>query len=52
VSRVIEQSCPWCEARFKVELRAVTDDESETCPECLTTWVFEEEPAYELALAA
>ena len=52
VSRVIDQSCPWCEAKLSVELRVVTDDDSQTCPECLTTWTFEDEPVYELALAA
>jgi len=49
---MVEQTCPWCEARLKVELRVVTDDEVNTCPECLTTWSLEDEPAVELALAA
>ena len=52
VSRVIEQSCPWCEAGLRVELRVVTDADAQTCPECLTTWWLEDEPAAEMALAA
>ena len=51
-AEVIEQTCPWCEASLKVELRVITDDESNTCPECLTTWSLEDEPVVELALAA
>lgn len=49
---MVEQSCPWCEAKLNVELRLVTDDDSQTCSECLTSWRFEDEPVYELALAA
>lgn len=49
---MLEQTCPWCEAKIKVELRVLTGDEAQTCPECLTTWAFEDEPVYELALAA
>jgi hypothetical protein len=47
-----QQTCPWCEASIKVELRVVTDDDAQTCPECLTTWSFDEEPQVELGLAA
>jgi Zn-finger nucleic acid-binding protein len=49
---MVEQTCPWCEATLSVELRVVTDDEAQTCPECLTTWLIEDEPTLELALAA
>ena len=49
---MVQETCPWCEATLLVELRVVTDDDSQTCPACLTTWRFEDEPAYELALAA
>ena len=49
---MVQGTCPWCEATLLVELRVVTDDDSQTCPECLTTWTFEDEPVYELALAA
>ena len=49
---MVEQTCPWCEAKLKVELRVVTEDAYQTCAECLTTWSFEDEPVYELALAA
>jgi hypothetical protein len=50
--KVIEQSCPWCEAKLQVELRVATEDDAQTCPECLTTWMLEDDPVYELALAA
>ena len=49
---MIEQSCPWCEATIHVELRVVTDADAQTCPECLTTWSFEDESEAQLALAA
>lgn len=49
---MVEQQCPWCEASLRIELRVVKDDDAQTCPECLTTWSFEDEPAYELTLAA
>jgi hypothetical protein len=35
-----------------VELRVVTDADSQSCPECLTTWRLEDELEAELALAA
>jgi hypothetical protein len=50
--KVIEQSCPWCEVKLQVEPRVVTDDDAQTCPECLTRWMYEDEPVNELALAA
>jgi predicted RNA-binding Zn-ribbon protein involved in translation (DUF1610 family) len=43
-----EMSCPWCEA--DIVLRVVADEQS--CPECGTTWTYEDEPAVELPLAA
>ncbi|HUP83339.1 MAG TPA: hypothetical protein VM284_04020 [Candidatus Limnocylindria bacterium] len=49
---MVEQNCPWCEAPLRVELHVVTDDEAGACPECLTTWTYENDPVYELALAA
>jgi hypothetical protein len=49
---MVEQTCPWCEATLKVEPRVVTDADSQTCAECLTTWMLEDEPVYEMALAA
>ena len=51
-AEVVEQKCPWCEAKLKVELRVVTDEDVNTCSECLTTWSFEDEPDVVLALAA
>jgi hypothetical protein len=49
---MVEQMCPWCEATLRVELHAVTEAESGSCPECLATWTYEDEPVYEMALAA
>ena len=43
-----DMSCPWCEAHLV--LRLVEDEQ--TCPECGTTWSYEDEPADELPLAA
>jgi predicted RNA-binding Zn-ribbon protein involved in translation (DUF1610 family) len=43
-----EMSCPWCEA--DIVLRVVADEQS--CPECGTTWTYEDEPAVMLPLAA
>jgi Zn-finger nucleic acid-binding protein len=44
-----ELSCPWCE----VELTPAFADAAaeQTCPECRTTWLYEDEPV-ELELAA
>jgi ribosomal protein L37AE/L43A len=41
-------TCPWCEA--ELVLRVATDEQS--CPECGTTWSYEDEDVEELALAA
>ncbi len=49
---MVEQECPWCEARLRVALHVVTEAGAQTCPECLTTWWLEDEPEAELALAA
>lgn len=45
---MFDLSCPWCET----ELRAPLDVEAEeqTCPECLTSWTYEQ--TAEVALAA
>ena len=40
--------CPWCEA--DLVLRLVSDEQ--TCPECGTTWSYEDEATEELPLAA
>jgi len=46
---MVEVICLWCEATLVLDPDQV---ESEvTCPECLTSWLFEE-PEVELALAA
>jgi predicted RNA-binding Zn-ribbon protein involved in translation (DUF1610 family) len=45
---VTDDCCPWCEAQIEPELDAV----AQTCPECLTTWAYEEVRESELALAA
>jgi hypothetical protein len=49
---VVEQSCPWCEATLRVDPAAIAEDDEQTCRECLTRWVLEDEPELELALAA
>lgn len=41
-------TCPWCET--DLVLRVVGDEQ--TCPECGTTWSYEDDEAGELALAA
>lgn len=43
-----DTSCPWCEA--DLVLRVIDDEQ--TCPECGTTWSYEDEHAVELPLAA
>jgi hypothetical protein len=43
-----ELSCPWCDAALAAEPAEVV---CQSCPDCLTTWRYEDEPA-ELALAA
>jgi hypothetical protein len=49
VRTVNDMTCPWCEA--DLVLRVVADEQS--CPECGTTWSYEEdEEAQDLALAA
>jgi DNA-directed RNA polymerase subunit RPC12/RpoP len=47
---MVEITCLWCEA----ELRVAPDQlEAEvTCPECRTSWLFEDADEAELALAA
>ena len=42
-----DERCPWCEA--ELVLRVVTDED--TCPECGTTWSYEDAEV-DLALAA
>jgi predicted Zn finger-like uncharacterized protein len=49
---MVEQSCPWCEATLRVDPASLATDDAQTCPECLTTWMLEDEAEYELALAA
>lgn len=49
---MVEQSCPWCEATLRVDAAVIAADDEQTCPECLTTWMLEDEPVVELALAA
>ena len=45
---MVELICPWCEGDLFVAVQA---RDEEQCPECLTTWRYEEEDV-ELALAA
>ena len=46
--KVNDTTCPWCEA--DLVLRRTADEQ--TCPECGTTWSYEEEREEEFALAA
>jgi len=41
-------SCPWCEADLM--LRVVADEQ--TCPECGTTWSYEDDAEDSLPIAA
>jgi hypothetical protein len=43
-----DNCCPWCEAVLLLE---AGESAEQSCPECLTTWLYEDEPV-ELALAA
>jgi hypothetical protein len=45
---VSDVSCPWCEAELELQVAAADE---QNCPECHTTWRYDEEPV-ELALAA
>lgn len=47
---MVEIDCPWCEQTLRVD-PALSQDEG-SCPECLTSWSYEDETEYELALAA
>ena len=49
---MVEQSCPWCEATLRVDVAAIAAEDEQTCPECLTKWMLEDQAEYELALAA
>ena len=42
--------CLWCEAEVHIEPHPANDEI--TCPECRSSWVFEDESESELALAA
>jgi hypothetical protein len=44
-----ETQCPWCELPLEL---AVDQSSEQQCPECLTTWRYEDEYEAELALAA
>jgi hypothetical protein len=48
---MVQIDCPWCDTTLSVDPAAVTADEG-SCPECLTSWCYEDEADYELALAA
>jgi hypothetical protein len=45
---MVELICPWCECDLLV---GAQPRDEEQCPECLTTWRYEEDEV-ELALAA
>ena len=43
-----DHSCPWCEADLVLHLLG----NEQTCPECGTTWSYEDDETAELPLAA
>ena len=47
---MVEIECLWCESVLRMDVRHADDEV--TCPECLSRWTYEDEPAQELALAA
>ena len=47
-SKMNGSTCPWCETNLVLRLTA----DEQTCPECGTTWSYEEEQEEELELAA
>jgi Zn-finger nucleic acid-binding protein len=49
VMEVVQASCPWCEVELPASYADAANEQ--TCPECRTTWLYEDEPV-ELALAA
>ena len=44
-----EMTCPWCEVGLEL---AVDEKAEQQCPECQTTWRYEDDVDLELALAA
>lgn len=46
---MVEYSCPWCEETLLIEAEPAAEEE--TCPFCLTSWRYVDEPP-ELAAAA
>ena len=44
-----DTNCPWCEC--SLEIAAADEADEQTCPECNTTWAYEDAQV-ELALAA
>jgi hypothetical protein len=46
---MVDISCPWCEEQL-LELEPAADEQS--CPACLTSWSYVEEPVTGMAVAA
>lgn len=44
-----DMTCPWCEVSLEL---TVDQDDEQQCPECLTSWRYEDEREAEFALAA
>ena len=44
-----DMACPWCEVTLELQ---VDSDDDQQCPECLTSWRFEDDYVSEFALAA
>ena len=47
---MVEMTCLWCEAALRVEFSQVDDEQ--TCPECLSSWSYEDAPEVAWAVAA
>ena len=44
-----DMTCPWCEVALELSMEG---NEDQQCPECMTSWRYEDEPVSELAQAA
>jgi hypothetical protein len=44
-----DMTCPWCEVALELTVDQIDEQQ---CPDCLTSWRYEDEPVIELLLAA
>jgi hypothetical protein len=47
---MVEIRCPWCEEGLPLDIEPV--EMVQSCPSCLTTWSYVDEPATGMAAAA